>query len=319
MTSLSPNVKNFDASEYLAAYQNKRVRRPIYLNFNENTCPLEADCQESVLSSGFRAFARLALQMKVKDFLALGTGNGLDALGAIEIFDLDSVTITDVLPEIVAAARENIELNLEPGTKVKIYDYVGSLLSCIPAEQKFSLIYENLPVLQKPQDVDLKEGINSTIFFDREQEEVPEILDSYLLGSHYLCLQQAYERLYPGGGVITGISGRVPLEIVFNLHQTCGYTPELIVFDVKIQSAPETILPGYSQVEEEKNIEFKYYATEAIAIVEAARSEGLEGQEILNAVQSDIDRYAMSAKEAWHQVGKGKKIAQGEWMVFGKR
>ncbi|MBC6473281.1 MAG: hypothetical protein GDA48_11075 [Hormoscilla sp. GM102CHS1] len=89
---------------------------------------------------------------------------------------------------------------------------------------------------------------------------------------------------YPGGGgVLTGISGRVPLEIVFNLHQTCGYTPELIVFDVKIQSAPETILPGYSQVEEEKNIEFKYYATEAIAIVEAARREGLEGQEILNA------------------------------------
>jgi len=27
----------------------------------------------------------------------------------------------------------------------------------------------------------------------------------------------------------------------------------------------------------------------------------------------------MSAKEAWDQVRKGQKIAQGEWMVFGKR
>ncbi len=310
---------NFDASEYLASYQNKRVRRPIYLQFNQNTCPLETNCQESVLASGFRAFARLALQINVKDFLALGTGNGLDAIGAIEIFDLDSVTITDVLPEIVSVARKNIESNLEPTTEVKIYDYVGSLLSCIPVEQKFSLIYENLPVLQKPLEIDLKVGINSTIFFEGEQQEVPALFHNYLLGSHYLCLQQAYERLYKGGGVLTGISGRVPLEIVFNLHQTCGYTPKLVVFDVKIQSAPETILPGYSQIEEHNNIEFKYYAIDAIAIVEAARREGLEGQEIFSAVQSDIDNYAMSAKVAWNQVRQGKKIAQGEWMVFGQR
>lgn len=40
----------------------------------------------------------------MQDLLIVGTGNGLDALGAIEIFNLDSITVTDLLEKSLARA-----------------------------------------------------------------------------------------------------------------------------------------------------------------------------------------------------------------------
>jgi hypothetical protein len=310
---------SFNATQYLAPYEQKRVSRPVSLTLTENTYPLAEFPERSWVSIAFKAFSRLTNRIQTKDLLIVGTGNGLDALGAIEIFDLDSITVTDIFEESLSVAQENIFANLKDKTQIKKDFYTGDLLSCVPAEKQFCLIYENLPNLPAPKDLNLEAGINSASFFDPEQHKVPELFDSYLLALHYLCLQQAHSRVRKGGGVLTSIGGRIPLEIVFKLHRECGYSPELIVYDLKIQSEPDEVIPGYCKAEEQNGVEFKYYAPEALEIVASIRRKGLEGKELADAVEEDLNRYSMSAHEALDRYHQGKEVAHSVFMVFGER
>jgi hypothetical protein len=309
----------FDATEYLAPYPHKRVRRPVSLSLTEKTYPVTEITDKSWLSFAFKAFSQLTSKIEVKDALAIGTGNGLDALGAIEIFNLDSVTVTDILEESIVIARENIIANLKEETQVRIDYCIGDLLLCVPPDRQFDLIYENLPNLPAPKEIDLNAGLNSSNFFDPNLYTVPEIFDTHLLALHYLCLQQAYNRIRIGGGIITSIGGRVPLEIVFKLHQACGYSPELIVYDLKIQTEPDEVIPAYYQAERDKGVEFKFFSPEALEIVAAIKQSGLEGKELADAVEPDLRRYEMSAHEALRQYQQGKEVAHSVFMVFGKR
>jgi len=310
---------SFNGTQYLAPYEQRRVRRPISLTLTEHTYPLSEFPERSWIAIAFKAFLRLTNRIQVRDVLIVGTGNGIDALGAIEIFDLNSLTVTDLLEESLTIAQENIIANLKGETNIKTNFYTGDMLSCIPPEKQFCLIYENLPNLPLPKEINLKAGINSASFFDAEQHKVPELFDTYLLALHYLCLQQAHSRVRKGGGVLTSIGGRVPLEIVFNLHRACGYSPELIVFDLKIQSEPDEVLPGYCKAEEQNGVEFRFYAPEALEIVAAGRRKGLEGKELADAVEEDLNRYSMSAHEALEQYYQGKEVAHSVFMVFGER
>jgi len=92
-------MRRVDATAYLSPYPPRRVRRPVVLRLTEHTYPLEPSPEESWLPIAFRAFAVLAERMPVEDLLILGTGNGLDALGAAEIFDLRGLTVTDRRPD----------------------------------------------------------------------------------------------------------------------------------------------------------------------------------------------------------------------------
>lgn len=312
-------ILSFNATQYLAPYKQRRVCRPVSLILTEQTYPLSEFPERSWVSIAFKAFLRLANKIKVQNLLIVGTGNGLDALGAIEIFDLDSITVTDLLEESLSVARENIFANLKDNTQIKTDFYAGDLLSSVPPKKAFCLIYENLPNIPAPKDMNLKAGINSASFFDAEQHKVPKLFDTYLLALHYLCLKQTHSRVKKGGGILTSIGGRIPLDIVFQLHRTCGYSPELIVFDLKIQSEPDEIIPGYCKAEEQNGIKFRFYAPEALKIVAAAQMQGLEGKELADAVEEDLNRYAMSAHEALNWYHQGKEVAHAVYMVFGER
>ena len=85
------------------------MRRPVVLQLAEESYPLEELPAESWLSIAFRGFARLAAGRPVHDLLIIGSGNGLDALGAVEIFsDLRSLSVTDLYPASLAATRANV-------------------------------------------------------------------------------------------------------------------------------------------------------------------------------------------------------------------
>ena len=81
-------MREIDVTDYLAPYRPRRVRRPVRLRLTDDTYPLEPTPKESWLPIAFRAFARLAGRISVRDALIVGTGNGLDALGAAEIREL---------------------------------------------------------------------------------------------------------------------------------------------------------------------------------------------------------------------------------------
>lgn len=295
------------------------MRRPIRLRLTEHTYPLEPSAEQSWLPIAFRAFARLARQMTVEDVLIIGTGNGLDALGAVEILNPRTLTITDLYEESLSVARKNVLSHLRHPGAIELSFYAGDLLSCVPDRRTFSLAYENLPNIPASSDLELRRGTIAGRFFKATELEVPEPFTAYMLALHYRFLQQAWPRVREGGGVLTAIGGRMPDDVAFGLHRACGYHPELVAFDVKLQVEPELMIPPYSRAEAEHGVEFTFYAPEAIDVVARARRRGLEGQPLADATAPDLRGLSMSAAQAARCVRRAQPVAHAVLMLFGER
>ena len=306
-----------DATAYLAPFGQCRVRRPIRLELTDDTYPLEPSPEQSWLPIAFRAFARLAGRGAVRDVLILGTGNGLDALGAVEIFGPRMLAVTDLTQESLFVARENVLSHLVDVEEIELSFHAGDLLSCLPAESRFDVVYENLPNIPATAEVELTLGTNSGRFYDATGVTVPPPFDDYLLALHYRCLCASRRHMRAGGGVLTAIGGRMPTTVAFDLHRACGYLPELLAFDVKLQVEPQLVLPGYRCAEEQQGIEFRFYAPEAVGVVAEARRSGLDGPELADSVDDDLGRLSMSAREADERARRGHQVAHSVLMILG--
>jgi hypothetical protein len=311
-----------DATAYLEPYPRRRVRRPVRLRLTDDTYPLEPTPEESWLPVAFRAFARLRPRVAGGDVLIVGTGNGLDALGAAEILAPPALVVTDRHAACVAVARENVlaHLTAEAAAGVALSFHAGDLLACVPPDTRFSLVYENLPNLPAPAAPALRRGTIGGRFFEAGAEpEVPEPFGTYLLALHHRCLREAGPHVRAGGGVLTAIGGRMPHDVAFELHRTCGYRPELVAFDVKRQVEPELVVPPYARAEAERGVEFTFYAPDAIERAAQARRAGLDGQELADALAGDLAALALSARQAADRVRRGRPVAHSVLMVFGER
>lgn len=308
-----------DATAYLSPYGPSRVRRPIRLTLTDHSYPLEPSLEQSWLPIAFRAFARIAARARVADVLIIGTGNGLDALGAAEILDPRSLTVTDLGRESLEVARANILAHL--GAPIALSFHAGDLLSEVPGDRRFDLVYENLPNIPARRDPERKldRGTISGRFFDASGLDVPSPYGEYLLALHHRLLTEARGRVRGGGGVLTALGGRVPDEVVFGLHRDCGYDPQLVAFDVKVQVEPRLVLPGYAREEERGGLRFRYYAAEAVALVAEGRRAGLDGQELLDAVAAELDPLAITAREAEARSRRGEEVAHSVLMILGRR
>lgn len=296
------------------------MRRPVVLRLTEHTYPLEPSPEQSWLPIAFRAFARLARRMTVEDVLILGTGNGLDALGAADIMsDLRTLTVTDLHEESLSVAEDNVLAHLEDRDEIELSFHAGDLLSCVPPESCFSLVYENLPNIPASAEIELRRGVIGGRFFEATGLDVPELFESYLLALHYRCLQETWPRIREGGGVLTAIGGRMTHDVAFELHRACGYRPELIAFDVKVQVEPELVIPPYSRAEVLNDVEFTFYAADAIELVAEGRRAGLDGQRLADTVEADLQRLSISAGEAEDRARRGQPVAHSVLMIFGQR
>jgi hypothetical protein len=305
-------------TDFLAPYPARRVRRPVWLELTQHSYPVEPSVAESWLALAFRAFSRLAGRMQVRELLIVGTGNGLDALGALEIFDLRALFVTDLFEESLAVSRRNVLAHLEDFARIELDFRAGDLLTCVPPERRFCLVYENLPNVRAAPSMDVRLGTVGGRFFEADALRVPERFESYQLALHYECLQQARERLRDGGVVLTALGGRMPFHVAYDLHRSCGYLPEVVVFDVKLQAEPELVLPGYARVESEAGVEFRYYAPAVIEVVADARDSGLEGEALAAAVDGALVAHRMSASEALARSRRGEPVAHSVLMIAGE-
>ena len=294
------------------------MRRPIRLRLTERTYPLEPAVEQSWLPTTFRAFDRLARTRTFDDVLIVGTGNGLDALGAAEILNPSTLTVTDLYQESLGVARENVVSHLEDPASIELGFHAGDLLSCVPAQRSFSLVYENLPNLPSPPDLELRLGTIAGRFYAPSTPPAPEPFAKYMLGLHHRLLQQAWPRINDSGGVLTAIGGRMPNEVAFGLHRECGYEPELAAFDLKLQVEAGLMIPPYERAEAEHGVEFRFYAPEAIPVVAGLRDAGLEGQPLLDAAAPELERLSMSAREAAARVRHALPVAHSVLMIFGE-
>lgn len=308
-----------DATAYLAPYGERRVRRPVRLRLTEHSYPLEPSPAQSWLPIAFRAFARIGAAAPVRDLLIMGTGNGLDVLGAAEILDPRSVLVTDLLQESLDVARGNVLEHLRDPEAIALAFGAGDLMAPAPPGARFDLVYENLPNIPASPEAALQLGTISGRFFDAAGVDVPAPFGDYLLALHHRCLEEALPFVRPGGGVLTALGGRMPDAIPFDLHRACGYEPELAAFDVKVQVEPALVLPGYAREEERTGVEFRYYAAEAVDLVAEGRRAGLDGQELRDAVAADLAPLAMTAREAERRSGRGEEVAHSVLMILGRR
>lgn len=295
------------------------MRRPINLRLTEQTYPLEPSIERSWLPIAFRAFERLARRRVVEHVLIIGTGNGLDALGAVEILGPRSLTVTDLHEDSLAVSRDNVLAHLVSPESIALNFHTGDLMSCVPAGPSFSLVYENLPNVTSSPDHDLRRGTIGGRFYPLTESVVPEPYARYMLDLHYRLLQQARPRVAQAGGVLTAIGGRMPDEVVFDLHRACGLRPELVAFDLKLQAEPRLMVPPYARAESERGVAFRFYQAEAVAIVAELRAAGLEGQSLADAAAPDLGRLSMSAAEAAGLVERGLPVAHSVLMIFGER
>jgi hypothetical protein len=307
-----------DATPYLAPYGRRRVRRPIRIRLTEDTYPLEPAVEQSWLPIAFRAFEQLARRQPRDDVLIVGTGNGLDALGAVEILGPRALAITDLYDDGVAVAQENVMSNLEEPDSIELTFHAGDRLSCVPTERSFSLVYENLPNVTSSPDHELRRGTIGGRFFAPAELRVPEPFSTYMLDLHYGLLLDARQRLSRGGGVLTALGGRAPNEVTFGLHTACGYRPELVAYDLKVQVEPQLMVPPYEHAETEHGIEYRFYAPEAIEIVARLRRTGLEGQRLADAAAPELERLTMSAREAAARTRQARPVAHSVLMIFGE-
>jgi hypothetical protein len=310
---------NFDATAYLSPFGRRRVRRPIHLRLSEDTYPLEQAPEDSWLPIAFRAFDRLARTRRIEDVLIVGTGNGLDALGALEILDPASLTVTDVYEESLSVSRENIiEHLIDPGA-IDLAFHAGDLMSCVPAGRSFSLVYENLPNVTSSPEQNLRRGTIGGRFYAPASHAAPEPYASYMLDLHHRLLLEAAPRLNDGGGVLTALGGRMPADVAFGLHRACGLRPELVAFDVKLQSEPELMVAPYAHAEGDDGLAYTFYAPEAIGMVAKLRADGLDGQDLADAAAPGLEQLSMSAREAMARVERGLGVAHSVLMIFGER
>jgi methylase of polypeptide subunit release factors len=308
-----------DATAYLQPYPARRVRRPVRIRETDDTYPLEPSPEQSWLPIAFRAFAALGRSATVEDLLVVGTGTGLDVLGALETLPgLRRVTATDVHRSCVEVARENVVANLAASDDVALDFQAGSLMAPVPARRRFDLVYENLPNLPAPAELELRRGAIGGRFFDDTGLDVPETFAVHRLALHHRLLRDARPHVRAGGGVLTALGGRVPRSVVLELHRSCGYEPEVVAFDVKIQVEPELVVPPYARAEEAHDVRFIFYAADAIGLVARARAAGLEGDDLAGAVDRDLDRLALSAGEADELVRRGTPVAHSVLMVIGR-
>ncbi len=313
-------MRAVDVTAFLAPYPPRRVRRPVVLHLTEATFGPEPTPAEAWLPIAFRAFARLAARAEVRDLLVLGTGNGLDVLGAAEILPLlRSVVATDLEPDGVAVAEANVRRYLLDGAGLDVAFAAGDLLAPVPTERRFDLVYENLPNLPADAATDLRRGEQSGRFFAAAATAVPEPFGPYLLALHHRCLLELRDCVRPGGGVLTALGGRMPAAVAFDLHRACGYEPELLAFDVKRQVEPDVVLPPYARAEAAGGVEFTFYRPEAIAVTAAAKADGLDGQELAGAVAADLAALAITATEADRRRRAGEDVAHSVLMVLGRR
>ncbi|MBI2655247.1 hypothetical protein HYX06_02370 [Candidatus Woesearchaeota archaeon] len=245
------------------------TEKPVIVNETEDTYPIKADTWDNWFPFAYLAFQEIARSQTVSSFAAIGTGNGADALGAINIFgrDLETIIITDVGNAALQVSDQNVR-RYSKGKKV--FALNGSL--CQPLIQrgiKVDLIYENLPNI--PDGEDVSSGYRqASVYNPSLLPAVPDkLVRDYLLESHYSLLKESKHALNHGGSVICSIGGRVPNSVLRGMVERLGYKYEELITGFKRQTEPLEVLPGYAKAEKD-GIEFDFYKyDEAISCLQS--------------------------------------------------
>lgn len=283
--------------------------------FTHETYEYDPIPENNWLYAAFKGFQALTQdpQRCIRTFATVGTGPGLDAIGAAHIFRPTHVIATDMNALVLPVAEKNI-LDHVPDSSVRVRVLHGNL--CAPLREAgfcADLIYANLPLLPA-HAASLIHGMRSSTFAPQEiLATAPEVYRQYQLGMIYQFLCDARSSLTENGSVAINLGGRVPFSLIRQMFMDCGYTYRDLFVMVKKQSQPDDVLPGFSRAEEDTGIEFDFYHHDAAL-------EALPSDASMSAVslKDFLQPFRVSAREALTLHKKGIEIAHIVQMIEGK-
>lgn len=309
----------------------KFFRNSIRLNIDSDTyCPVSKDQDPYYFRNdwtvlAFRAFKYLKgnNSNEFNNICIVGTGSGLDAIGAIEIFSPQTILITDFPEEIVVKARDNIQSNMLPDQEIEI-SLIGSLFLNDPIFNgaKYDLIYENLPNLPEESKTFSDQPINASFIpqYKKFVKDVPEKYVTALLSSHYILLKQAKKHLSDDGAVISSIGGRINFELIKQMFDELGYEYDIVVYDIKKQNEADTNLPAYSQWAENSKTNFAFYLYDNIIRQLEESKIGYDKysgyKNNMKEVKEILEKHKLSAPQALKEFRNKKSIAHEVYLFL---
>jgi len=258
----------------------------------------------------FRGFRKLEGKLREESrlphsFASVGTGCGVDAIGAQLIFPtLEAIMVTDVSSEIVSLAMTNIRTHVP--ASVAVSGIVGNI--CYPLHNqsaRYDIIYANLPNLPVASK---NIPIDTGTFYYTNDGDRDSTLDNYLLAMQYDLLRSARPVLNEQGSALIMVGGRFPYEIFDHLKTKTGYVFEELLCCLKLQTQAHSTISGY--MDHEGKVEFDFYLYDD-AIREAAREPELRGAEL----KSLLKPYRVSARGAFAALKKGVRIGHTLHMI----
>lgn len=272
---------------------------------NENSYDFDPKSpKDSWLYPAFLGLKELSKRgFKAKSFATIGTGSGIDSIGAYEIFKPSEIYQVDVHPNIPEIANANAKALI--GSGAKIQTFLGDL--CAPLIEKgirAELVYGNLPNVPSEEPIWDKK-VSASKFMARNAEDCPEIFQTWLLTLQYLFLKQAKQIVKSGGIVVDALGARVPDGLLEKLFTENGYEVSELAAVYKAQSEPEDVLYGYVEAESKNGIEFDFYDHEKALLV---WEKELANQKLPSSKLKEVLKpYRLSATQAWDAFEKHGK------------
>lgn len=285
--------------------------------FDQSTYDFDQeDFDQSWLYFALQAFKRLsAKKYQINSFATIGTGSGIDAIGALEILKPKEIILTDINSNALSIA----ELNLRNYLGIQTIPYQllqGNICEPLIEENlKIDLIYANLPNIMVSERIDYSTIDSSSLIEEKYLSPEYRKYQQYLLTTAYQFLQTAKHCLSSEGKVLLNIGARVPTELLKVIFEESGYIYEEIYNGFKLQTETELILRGYSRFERD-GVEFDFYPfDEAIKIFSKYKNQMLSIQEIKFLLQ-DIKINSSKALSLFYQ---GERIGHIVSLILGKQ
>ncbi len=214
---------------------------------------------------------KLARKQAGKDFdsfASIGTGSGLDVLAGAETLGASKLGFTDLQDVVVDIAAKNVKnglVNLESNALLygagDLYDPFRGLSEDF-GNERFDVIYENLPNVPLSQEKVVTDNRNTGHYLEERREPIPDEVHKDMLDLHFLALNQAPDFLTENGFLLSLMGGRVTLDSFVRLGELAGVKSEIFTYGWKSQAEPEDVIGGYADQEKDGYGPFIFYRTE---------------------------------------------------------
>jgi methylase of polypeptide subunit release factors len=290
-----------DVSFLLTPYTDRKIS----IRLDRRMYSIKQEAEANWVWHAFRGFAKVEQQLAAlgrspQSFAAIGTGSGLDAIGAAHIFpSLRRIIVTDVEEPLARLAAANVRANV--GDHIKVEALAGDV--CLPlAESGLSVdvIYANLPNIPVGRDAAIID--HGTFYRPGEDGTGDALLDRYLLGLQHHFLRSAKHALRPDGVALLMIGGRFPYRIFDRLAAGAGFAFDEVLCYFKRQTEADNVVSGYAAAEA-AGVEFDFYDFDA-ARATLRGGEQLSGR----ALKAAIEPWRLSAHAAQEHLRAGREI-----------